>query len=232
MPRIADLWKLQEVDSSLDMRRATLEDAQSRIGESEELIALQALLEEKRAALRAAQAQQHDLEIEANDLKAKIAPAEQKLYSGSVRNPKELQDLQADVDQMKRHLSSIEDNDLAALTALEEAEKEARTVEAQAQALEEAWRAEQAELRETVAALTEEVSRLEAERSQQAASIDADLTMTYDDIRRRHQGKGVAKVDRSICMGCRIALPPMLVNKARSAAGYAQCPNCERILFT
>src|SRR6185295_3065392 len=105
MPRIADLWNVQEIDSQIDIRRASLEEAQSRMGDSPELIALHAIVSEKQEALRAAQSAQRDLEIEADDLKSKIAPAEQKLYGGGVRNPKELQDLQADVDQLKRHLS-------------------------------------------------------------------------------------------------------------------------------
>lgn len=232
MPRFTDLLKLQEIDSALDTRRASLDDARSRIGESEELIALQATLVEKREVLRGAQSTQHDLEIAANDLKTKITPAEEKLYSGSVRNPKELQDLQADVDQMKRHLSSIEDQDLAALTAVEDAERDAAGVDAAVQALDAAWREEQKELQESVARLSEEVSRLEVERTAQAAGIEPEVLKLYDHIRRAHQGRGVAKIDRNICLGCRIALPPLIVNRARSASGFAQCPNCERILFT
>jgi predicted nucleic acid-binding Zn-ribbon protein len=232
MPRISDLWKLQEIDSALDVRRATLDDARARIGDSEELLAARAAQEEREQALAAAKATQRDLEVQADDLRAKIGPAEQKLYSGSVRNPKELQDLQADVDQLKRHLSSIEDQDIAALTAVEEAERELATQQSVVATLESAWQTEQAELRETAARLEQEIAGLDGERATQAEAVDAELLKTYGHVRYRHQGKGVAKVDRNICLGCRIALPPTILNRARSANGFAQCPNCERILFT
>ena len=232
MPRIADLWKLQEIDSALDTRGATLDDARMRIGESDEIAALRARVAELQAAARDARAVQRDLELQADELRAKITPAEQKLYGGAVRNPKELQDLQADVDQMKRHLSSLEDQDLAALTAFEQADADAKSAQAELTALESAWQQEQHGLRATVARLEAEVATLEADRRDQAAAIEPEMLKLYDHVRRAHQGRGVAKIDRNICLGCRIALPPAIVNRARSAVGFAQCPNCERILFT
>ena len=232
MPRISDLWKLQEIDAALDVRRATLDDARARIGESDELLAAQAQLTEHQAALTAARSAQRQLEVEADDLRAKIGPVEQKLYGGSVRNPKELQDLQADVDQLKRHLSSIEDQDIAALAAVEEAERVAVTQQSVVATLESEWRAEQAELKESVQQLDVEIAELEGRRAEQSGAIDPEMVKTYDHVRFRHQGRGVAKVDRNVCLGCRIALPPLILNKARTANGFAQCPNCERILFT
>jgi predicted nucleic acid-binding Zn-ribbon protein len=232
MARISELWKLQEIDSALDVRRATVDDARARIGESDEVIAAEALLAERDSALEAARSAQRDLEVQADDLRAKITPVEQKLYGGTVRNPKELQDLQADIDQLKRHLSTIEDQDIAALAAVEEAEREAATQRSAVASLREAWEADQAELKATAERLDGEIAELEAQRGAQLPEVDPELVKTYDHVRFRHQGRGVAKVDRNICLGCRIALPPLTLNKARSANGFAQCPNCERILFT
>jgi len=232
MLRTAELWKLQEIDSAIDARRATLDDARARLGESEELLALRARLEEQRILLRDARAAQKDLELQADDLRAKIAPAEEKLYGGSVRNPKELQDLQADIDQMKRHLSAIEDQDIAALATLEQAEADARATEAELAAAESAWRQEQNELARTAERLETEIAALEEERAGQAKQIVPDVLGLYDHVRRAHQGRGVARIERSVCQGCRIQLPASIISRARSGNGIAQCPNCERILFT
>jgi len=231
MTQIADLWKLQEIDSALDSRRATVEDAQARLGETEELIAARARVEELGAALRSAQTAQKDIELEADDIKAKIAPAEQKLYSGNIRNPKELSDLQADIDQLKRYLSAVEDRDLAALAVLEQAEQEWRAARAELEALEAAWAQEQEELRERIERATAEIAVFERERAEQAEYIDGDLLKVYDHVRRVHQGRGVAKLDRNLCLGCRISLPVSIVNRARSGNTVVQCPNCERILY-
>jgi len=230
MTVFADLWRLQEIDSALDARRASLEDAEARRGERDDLIAARARDEELRAVLQRARTAQKAIETEADDLKAKIAPHETKLYSGAIKNPKELTDLQADIDQLKRHLSSIEDRDLEALSALETAEAGARAAVADLEALRTAWEEEQAELTVRTAELREEISAYEEERAALAAAIEPKLLVTYDRLRRAHQGRGAAKLDRNLCLGCRISLPTSIVNRARAGSALVQCPNCERIL--
>ena len=107
--RIADLWALQEIDSALDSRRGSLDDARASLEPPEEIEITRALSDETAQALGAARSVQKDLEVEADDLRAKIGAVDAKLYGGTVRNPKELSDLQADVESLKRHLGEIED---------------------------------------------------------------------------------------------------------------------------
>ena len=40
----------------------------------------------------------------------------------------------------------------------------------------------------------------------------------------------MAKLDRNLCLGCRISLPANFVTKARAGNTLVQCPNCERML--
>ncbi len=230
MTRLSDLWRLQETDIALDSRRASLDDAQARLGESEELLAVRARHEELLAVQRATESSQRDIDVEANDLRAKITPQETKLYSGAIKNPKELGDLQADIDQLKRHLATIEDRDLDALAAVEAAERETRAAAGEREATEAAWNEEQSDLRERVARLSREIDEYSAIRSDQAEYIDGDLLKSYDRLRAAHQGKAMAKLDRNLCTGCRISLPTNVVNKTRAGNALVQCPNCERIL--
>ena len=231
MNGIGDLVRLQEIDLALDSRRASVADAQDRIGETEELIAARAAVDDARGALRAAEGSQKDVELEADGLRAKIAPAEEKLYDGSIKNPKELSDLQADIDQLKRHLSALEDRDLEALTALEAAQAAHTQAEAELASIEQDWSAEQAELRERIERVGAEITSYEAERTAVGAGIEKDLLSRYEHVRRAHQGRGVAKLDRNLCLGCRISLPVSIVNRARQGSTVVQCPNCERILY-
>ncbi|MEX2247339.1 MAG: C4-type zinc ribbon domain-containing protein [Dehalococcoidia bacterium] len=229
--RVADLWQLQEIDSALDARRASLEDAESRLGDAEELDATRAQSAQLSEELRAARATQKDIELQVEDLRAKIAPPEQKLYDGSVRNPKELQALQADVDQLKRQLATLEDLDLEAMSAVEAAEAQDRAKASEVGGLAAAWEEEQAALGERVEHLMAEISVYEAQRLELAEAISAEVLGRYDHIRRAHQGRGVAKLNRNLCTGCRISLPVNIVTKARAGSVLMQCPNCERILF-
>jgi predicted nucleic acid-binding Zn-ribbon protein len=230
MTWISDLRRLQETDAALDARRGSFDDAASRLGESDELVALRDRVAELDANLRAARGAQKDVELEADALKAKIGPAETKLYSGAIKNPKELADLQADIDQLKRHLSAVEDRDLEALTNLEAAEGEYRSGAAELLAMETAWTDEQAALTERMDGLKGEIAAYEADRLEQAAAVAPEVLRTYDHVRFARQGRALAKLDRNLCLGCRISLPTNVVNRARAGSTLVQCPNCERIL--
>lgn len=227
---ISDLWKLQEIDSALDARRASLEDAEARLGESEELLTARERTRELTGTARRARTEQKDIELEADELRSKITPLETKLYGGSVRNPKELADIQADIDQLKRHLSAVEDRDLEALSLLETTESDLRMATAELETLEAAAADEQRELHERIARLSSEVDVYATRRDEQAAHIDRPTLKTYDHLRQAHQGRALAKLDRNLCLGCRISLPTSVVNKARAGNAIAHCPNCERIL--
>jgi predicted nucleic acid-binding Zn-ribbon protein len=229
--QIADLWRLQETDLALDSRRASLADAEARVGEGEELQALRARVDDLAASLRAAESAQRDVDAEAADLRAKITLAEEKLYGGSVRNPKELADLQADVESMKRHLAAVEDRDLEAMTAVEAAQRALADARAELEALEARVAGEQAELRARIDQLRAEIAVYERERAERAADVESDLLKKYEHLRRAHQGRAVARLDRNLCLGCRISLPANMVNRARAGHTLVQCPNCERILY-
>lgn len=230
MSLISDLWTLQEIDVALDAHRASLEDATSRLEEPEALAAARARAGECDVALRRARAAQRDLERDADDIRAKLGPLETKLYGGSIRNPKELAGLQADIDQIRRHISSIEDRDLEALAAVEAAESDARGAAAERDALQAAWDAECAELAERIVRLREEVAGEDELRQAQAAHVSPDDLKMYDRLRRAHSGRALARLDRNLCTGCRISLPTNLVTRARGGSALVQCPNCERIL--
>ena len=230
MSLIADLWNLQEIDVALDARRASLEDAEARLGETEDLLAARARADETAAALATARSGQREIEREADDIRAKIGPIETKLYGGSVRQPKELADIQADIEQLKRQLSSAEDRDLDALSTVENAESEARVAAGERDALETAWNEEQAELRKRMTDLRGEIAESEEQRRDQAEYVGPGDLKMYDRLRAAHNGRALARLDRNLCLGCRISLPVNLLSKARSGSTLVQCPNCERIL--
>ncbi len=125
MSSIAELYALQEVDLAIDANREALADAQSRLGEPEELVEARRVAEESLAKLREEEKRFKEREWDADELRAKIEPLERRLYEGSVGDPRELGDLQRDVDSLKRRRSELEDQALAAMEVVEEAQRAA-----------------------------------------------------------------------------------------------------------
>jgi predicted nucleic acid-binding Zn-ribbon protein len=228
---VAELYMLQELDQALEAARAALADAQSRLGEPEELAEARNAVVERQDELRTAEKLFKAREWEADELRRKIEPVEQRLYQGNVQNPKELEDLQRDVESLKRRRSDLEDRALEAMEVLEQAQQALDEAQRELQELTESTGTEQEALGSRQASLQGEIASLESQRAEQAARIDASSLQLYDRLYATRQHRPVAKVQGGACQGCRISLPMNLLQRARSGSGLVQCSSCERILY-
>jgi predicted nucleic acid-binding Zn-ribbon protein len=227
----AELYALQEVDTAIDAARVTLAAVEEQLGETEELVAARAAIEEYREALSALHESQRDIEWQVDDARSHLSAVESKLYGGTVRNPKELAGLNDDANMLKGQLRRREDELLNHMVKVEEQEAALRQAEAALSEVDGRWRGEQADLLSQKERLEVELAKLEGQRQAQAARIDGRVLELYDHLRDRRQGKAVAKVERGMCQGCRISLPMSVLQKTRSGFDVVQCVSCERILY-
>ena len=231
MTSISELFALQELDLALAADRAAIEEIATRLDEPEELVEARQLLVQGREELREAEHQFKESEFEADELKRKIEPIEKKLYQGSVTNPKELQDLQADLDSLRRRRSELEDKALAAMDALEQAQQRATEADRTLGELAEQHGVERDDMGARTGELEAEISKLLPDREEAAGEIDPSLLRLYEILRTNKGGRAVAKVVGGACQGCRISLPMNVMQRARAGSDVVQCPSCERILY-
>lgn len=232
MTSSADLFALQEIDLRRDARRALIADIEARLGETEELVAARERLISAEAEVDRLKRLQRDLDNKLEDLDAKIRPLETKLYDGSIRNPKELTDLQRDVESLKTRRGKLDDEGLALLDALEAVTAALVQAQGELRRTEAAWKADQAELRDEKARAETELSHLEAERNQRAQGMEKPAIGLYEALRAIKQGRAVARIERAACQGCRLTLPTHIVQRVRAGDILVQCPSCERILVS
>lgn len=190
--------------------------------------ALTSLRTERDALTRAVKA----LDDETTTVAAKAQAVHDKLYSGTVTSPRELQDLQADLDQLRAHQSGLEDRELE---QMEQAESlEARVGAAEAELASMASRVEA--LRTAVAAAETEIDGLvaaaEAERSRRRSLVAPDLLADYDRRRSLNGGVGAAILLGDTCQGCRLSVPATEVDEIRrdTSGRIFACDNCGAIL--
>ena len=124
MTTAPDVLALQETDLALDKARARLRDVEAQTGEGEELIAAREVVAERQEVLKQLRSQLHDAEWSVEDARGKAGGVEQKLYGGTIRNPKELSDLNDDLSSLKTQVAKREDSLLGLLVEMEEAEKQ------------------------------------------------------------------------------------------------------------
>lgn len=231
MSQVAGLRTLQELDDEAATLGAALEDARRRLQGSEELEAARAGLAAIDERLAETRRNQRRLDGEISVLSSRIAPEEKRLYDGSVRNPKELGNIQHELELLKAQRGGLEDELLEVLTAIEGLEADHQRAAKAVAGAESRWEAESASLRTEAERLAGLLTRADARREAQRATVPPRALHLYEDIRRRKGGIAVAHVQGSMCSGCRVTVPESVRRRAFQPDQLAQCPNCERILY-
>ena len=91
---------------------------------------------------------------------------------------------------------------------------------------------EQAKADARLAELNEARNRVLAGRSELAAKVPADVLRRYEMIRSKRQGIGMAAIKEGTCSGCFVVLAPQQVISIQRGDEFAQCPRCQRILYS
>lgn len=233
MTLVADLYALQETDTAIDQRVSALESLRAAYGESEAAAAVRVEIAAHAAGLGDLIGQQRDFELQVGRLKERGAEIEKKLYGGSVSNSRELQDLQDDLEQLARQRGRVEDELLVVLEQVEAKESGVRAGESRLREIESSWSGEQEQMHRDDGRIEHELVQLREQRGEQAGKIPPALLDRYDRLRRRRKGVAVSKVQRGVCLGCRLSIPPAVLQRARYGTNPdpPQCPSCERILY-
>jgi len=223
------LYQLQELDLETESDERALEQVTGQIGESQAVVKAKARLESEQQRLEELKHQQHTAEWEIDDITGKIAAAEEKLFSGQVKNPKELASLQQDVDMLKTQCNRLEEKALEIIDQVEQSEAAVAGITAELKTMTADWQRQQKQLAEEMARLKAVLADLKQKWQRLSEQVDPDTVEFYQQLRER-KGTAVARVEQGICRGCRISLPTTDLQRARGK-NLVQCSSCGRILF-
>jgi len=223
------LYQLQEVDLELESNEQAVSQIANQLGKNQAVVRAQNELALERQRLEELTRQQHSAEWEIEDLVNKLTTAEEKLYSGRIKNPKELTSLQHEVDGLKARRNQLEDKALEIMDQVELATATVATKSSELKTLETEWHSRQQQLSNEMERLKTILSDLKQKRQLLSAKIYPQAIEFYDELIKQ-KGTAVAKVDQGMCRGCRILLPAVELQQARSGS-LVQCSSCGRILF-
>lgn len=225
------LYELQEIDLEIDAKREALSEVMGRLGQSEVLDQVRLSLAGDEERLAELERSQREQEREVEDMRAKSTASEEKLYGGTVKNPKELASLQEQVVNLQRKMRVGDDKTLDIMAEVDTTQQKLSLKRGEVAKIEEDWRAEQASLSQQQAELGAALANLEKKGKDLAGKLDASSLELYQALRRKRHGRAVAKVEQGMCQGCRIALPMSELQRARLGQELVQCSSCERILY-
>src|SRR5574340_933634 len=225
------LLRLQQVDSRIDHLEAELGQINAALENHEAAAAARRAVESAEDEQKEAEKGRLLAEREASALRMKLQQAEAALYGGTVRNPKELQDLQAEVASLKKHLIALDGDEIAWMERLEAADGRCRAASAHLSEVLTGVELEHNQLRERHAELARARESLLSERGATADAVRPAWRGSYDGLRRTRRGVAVAAVEDGACAACGTALTAALQQAVRHAQDLTYCPSCGRILY-
>ena len=231
MTKAEALLDLQDIDSVIDRLTRRLTEIKASLHETEELIAARSALRAAQESVTQKRATRKDLELSDASLETRIKQADQRMYSGLVKNPKELLDLQNDIASLKRQKNKLDDQLFAAMVALEDAENELETCTRNDARIKAEWLASQGDLAGELTQLEHDLAEKTGEQVEARAQLGAPDLVTYDQLRRRKGGVVVVEMENnSLCGSCKVRVPAHVLQQLSQAEHTTRCPNCERIL--
>ena len=230
MVDIAELADLQEIDLQLDTVNRELRRLDAQLGDPPFLVALD-------AEIGAQEAEQEELcsrgatgEADVARMREKIRQEEERLYGGTIADPRELRHLQEEIFALRRQLKTKEE----ALLALLEGEDAARAAADYLKQLRggalEVWEEKQVVLRTQREEVLGRAQNIEAEVNAHRSELKAHDLAVYDDHRSRNP-RAIARVEGGICGSCRLTLPTTVLTRARRGSEIIHCPACFCIIY-
>jgi uncharacterized protein len=229
MSQIELLYRLQQIDDELRQKKNRLTEViRAQRGHPDLEMARQRAAQAK-AAYEKYHSRHTHLNLELQSINDKARRSEDRLYSGLVKNPKELADLQKEIDALARRRSALEDELLEAMIAFEEAEAEKEVADELLARREEEWARTTAVLQQEQGVLAQRSNQLTEWRQQQVRLITPAALAEYEGISRRRGGVAVVGLVGNICQGCQLTVPAN-VAKAAGEGRLVTCPSCTRLV--
>jgi predicted nucleic acid-binding Zn-ribbon protein len=225
------LLRMQRVDSRIGQLDTRLKQIRTALESDAELAAARQELEHAATDLDEAESAHKTAEVQRQAQRSKMQQAESSLYSGTVQHPKELQDLQADVASLRKHLAKLEDLELDCMVRLEAAQQVLVDARRRLDEVTARVASEQQRLVDEESRLNRDRESLQAERQAAESTISIDLVESYEALRQSRHGLAVVEIAENACAACGTVLTAALQQNARHALELVHCPSCGRILF-
>jgi predicted nucleic acid-binding Zn-ribbon protein len=230
MSQLQLLHDLQQYDTEIHDKKQRLGEVLRAQKETPAMIAARQQVAALTGKLQTLRAAHKDLALELGTVVDKAKRSEERLYSGNVKNPKELTDLQHEIESLGRRRDTLETEVLEALMAAEAQEADLQTAQAELDSLTAEWQGSLGALQAEQQTLAMRLVQLGPLREQKAARVSAGMLRTYDRLIQQKGGTAVALLKGSKCLSCQVTVPADRIRDAEKGT-VVYCDSCGRILF-
>ncbi|NYJ00984.1 hypothetical protein HNR19_001682 [Nocardioides thalensis] len=229
------LLDLQGVDSEVDQLRHRLGNLPQE-AEIKELTRSRGVtlgkLRDQQIVVDDLAAAQEKADADVEQVKARRQRDQQRIDSGAIANPKDIERMQHEMETLERRISVLEDEELEVMEQLEEAQGLLRRLQEEMHATDERL-AELTGARDVQAGeVKAELALVETRRAPIVAELPDDLLALYEKLRASKGGVGAAALRARQCGGCMLTLDPSEIARIKGLGDdeVVRCEECQRIL--
>jgi len=227
---IARLIELQKID--LEILR--LEKSMAEIPENlkkarkenellkEKLSILESVIEEK-------EKQKKLFEEELQEEQKRLKQTQARFMN--LKGSRDYQILLREIEEMKKIIRQKEDELLKLMEELEKLQKDKEALLEEFNRVQKILEDETRQFEEFCKVTNQEKERLLQRREEIAKKISPAILRKYELLREKKGGIGIAAVDKGVCEGCFMAVPPQLYNELQKDNRFYECPHCKRIIY-
>ena len=230
MSTVKKLWQLQEIDTAIL-------DGKKRLGEILRAQELPESLAKRRQsaeiltqAINQLEENYAEFDQSLQSLDKELGIHVNKLYSGSIKNPRELEDLQGKVNALEKRKGGVEEHIMTCLAQMESIQTKLDEQTADLQVHEALWSEETASLKQEQTHIALQINDLIGKRKAHLPKIEANAQTTYDRLLKSKRGVAVSRLSQGICQACRVSVTNNILREAQSRK-MIHCSNCGRILY-
>lgn len=228
------LWELQAVDQSLEeiSREIKQKELVLLLKEKQKNINdLQAIIEKEEKEIADLENRTSEIENELADLGIKKQVQEEKLYQGNSNNLKELENMKLKLDEIKEKISLLEDRALANMDILEDKVHLLNQHKGRLLLLKKEYAKGVKLYQKNKRELTDKLTEAERKHEELKSLLSESLLEIYQRIQGTFKNRGIAKVEKGFCSGCRVEIPIMHLKNIKTGDNIYTCEQCGRILI-
>jgi predicted nucleic acid-binding Zn-ribbon protein len=224
------LIRLQQLESAADDARRKIADHPARLQALDQrLQTARDAVAGIKARLSAAADKRRAEEKEVTGVHARLAKYKDQLLE--VKTNREYTAMLHEIEAAQNDIRAREDRILEVMMEADELNAAIKASEAELKSAEKEVAAERAVLNTETASLQAEIDRTTAEREKLVTDIDRHVLAIFETTAKGRKGVAVAEAKDGLCTICHVRLRPQVFNEVRKNESIIQCDSCRRILY-
>ena len=225
------LYRLQQLDSQRIQRLKRIKQIDQIIASDKAVLRAQAIVQKATIALTHSDNELEELrkKVEEKTLKLKLTQA--KLFGGKISATKELQDLQAESEALRRTIKTLEDEQINKLEINDSLQGRKSSTEAALKQLLNQKATENSLLLGEREKLKSQLPKINSQRDVLKNQLEGKLLEEYEVLFKSKGGVAVAEIFDESCKACGVELSPTDIQNAANPGVITKCKSCGRILY-